>query len=326
MKRLPLLIILLLYVAAAPVWATVWATVLTPIVAPPVAPLVAIGPTTPQRIVSLNLCTDQMLLMLVPRARIASVTDWAARPESSYMAQAALGIPVNYGQAEGVLPQQPDLVIAGEYNDTAMLHLLRQLGYRVEIVRVPRSLGEAHDFILHFGDLVGATENARLLVDQMQRQLDALDAQVSEMDRHSSPHQSPNQQPLAAVYAPNGMTPGKNTVMAEILSRAGFRNLGSEAGIDGYGQLSLERLLIAQPDALILEATADAKGGGSIAHSYLSHPVLKQLSQRVPSVTLPPPLSECVGPMTIAAIERLVEVRRQHPSLHNNAMRGVAAQ
>jgi iron complex transport system substrate-binding protein len=245
-----------------------------------------------------------MLLMLVPRVRIASVTDWAARPESSYMAQAAIGLPVNYGQAEAVLPQHPDLVIAGQYNDTAMLHLLRQLGYRVEVVKVPQNLEQAREFILHFGELVGAQTNAQKLVAQMDVQLRDLSVRVNAINA-----QSPL--PLAAVYAPNGMTPGRNTVMAEILRRAGFRNLASELGIEGYGQLALERLLIAQPDALVFEATADARSGGSIAHSYLHHPALQSILQRAPSITVPPPLSECVGPMTIAAIERLVKMRVQ---------------
>jgi iron complex transport system substrate-binding protein len=282
----------------------------------------ALAHTAPQRIASLNLCTDQLLLMLVPRERIASLTDWAARPESSYMAAAAVGIPVNHGLAEGVLPQQPDLVIAGEYNDTAMLHLLRRLGYRVEVVKVPRNLAEAQAFMLQFGELVGAQERARALVDDLRGQLAALDAEVAALDRN----QPASAQPLAAVYAPNGFTPGRDTVMSEILARAGLRNLAAEIGMQGYGQLSLETLLTARPDVLVLEATADTGGGSSIAHSYLQHPVLQGLAQRVPSLTLPPPLSECVGPMTVAAIGRLVELRRRHPELRRTATAGAEMQ
>jgi iron complex transport system substrate-binding protein len=266
--------------------------------------------SVPQRIASLNLCTDQLLLMLVPRARIASVTDWAARPESSYMAKAAAGIPVNYALAEGVLPQQPDLVIAGEYNDTGMLHLLRRLGYRVEIVQVPRNLTEARSFILQFGELVGAEANARRLVAQMDRQLADLAREVQAIETRDGA----DRPPLAAVYAPNGMTPGLDTVMTEILHRAGFRNLAAELGIERYGQLALERLLVAQPDVLVYEATAAAAGAGSIAHSYLQHPALQAQTANIPTTALPPPLSECVGPMTVEAIQRLVKMRAQwHP-------------
>jgi iron complex transport system substrate-binding protein len=252
---------------------------------------------SPQRIASLNLCTDQLVLMMVPRARIASVSDWAARPESSYMAAAAQGIPTNHGLAESALAQNPDLILAGEYTDTTMVNLLRQLGYRVEVVKVPRSLDEARDYILHIGTLVGEAAAAQKLIAEMNLRLQRIDTQLQ------------NKPPLlAAAYAPNGLTVGRGAVLAQIIERAGWRNLGSELHIDGYGQLSLEQLLIAQPQLLILDVTAESSSG-SIAHSYLSHPALQALAHSARIVTMPPSLSECVGPMTIDAIDLLVTQR-----------------
>lgn len=250
---------------------------------------------SPQRIASLNLCTDQLVLMLVPRARIVSVSDWAARPESSYMAAAARGIPTNHGLAESALAQNPDLILAGEYTDNTMVNLLRQLGFRVEVVKVPRTLDEARAYILNVGDLVGATTAAQTLVAKMDARLQRIDKQLH--DRTPL---------LAAAYAPNGLTVGRGAVLAQIIERAGWRNLGSELQIDGYGQLSLEQLLIAQPQLLVLDVTAEDSGGGSLAHNYLTHPALQSLAQTARVVTMPPSLSECVGPMTIDAIELLV--------------------
>lgn len=252
----------------------------------------------PQRIASLNLCADQLLLLLLPRERIASVTEWAQKPESSYMAKAAQGLPVNYGLAERVLPQQPDLIVAGEYNDHAMVAMMRKLGYRVEIVRVPRDLAEAQHFILQFGELVGAQAQAQALVADMQRRLARIAEQVG--DRPAG---------LAAVYSPNGMSAGRGTVMEEILARAGWRNLGSEIGLTGYGQLPLEQLIRAQPDLLVLDTTAEPTGGTSLAHAYLDHPALATLTRKSRRLILPPPLSVCVGPMTVDAIETLVAAR-----------------
>ncbi len=253
---------------------------------------------SPQRIASLNLCADQLLLLLLPRERIASVTEWAQKPESSYMAKAAQGLPVNYGLAERVLPQQPDLILAGEYNDHTMVAMMRQLGYRVEIVRVPRNLAEAQQVILEFGELVGAQVEAEALVADMQRRLARIAEQVGNTPAG-----------LAAVYSPNGMSAGRGTVMEEILARAGWRNLGSEMGLQGYGQLPLEQLIRAQPDLLVLDTTAEPTGGASLAHAYLDHPALTSLPQRAQRLILPPPLSVCVGPMTVDAIEKLVAAR-----------------
>lgn len=249
--------------------------------------------TPPQRIASLNLCTDQLLLMLVPRERIVSVTDWAARPESSYMAAAARGVPSNGGLVEAVLPQHPDLILAGPFSDATLIQLLRKLGYRVEVLDIPQGLDAARHYILHFGELVGETAKARALVADMDARLQRIAPPAGAA-------------PLAAVYAPNGITVGRGTVLAEIVARAGWRNLGSERNVEGYGQLSLEQLLIAQPQLIVLDVTAD-DAGDSLAHGYLSHPALAALHAQ--TVVMPPPLSECVGPMTVDAIELLAARR-----------------
>jgi iron complex transport system substrate-binding protein len=253
----------------------------------------------PQRIASLNLCTDQLLLMLVPPARIASVTDWARKPESSYMAAAARSVPTNGGLVEAVLPQHPDLILAGAFTDVTLVQLLRKLGYRVEVVAIPQNLAEARQHILHFGELVGAEAGARAMVADMDARLRRL-----EPSAHAT-----SERPLAAVYAPNGVTVGRGTVLAEIIERAGWRNLGSEQDVEGYGELSLERLLVAQPRLIVLDVTSESNGGGSIAHGYLEHPALAALGRSARTVVMPPRLSECVGPMTVDAIELLAARR-----------------
>lgn len=253
----------------------------------------------PQRIASLNLCTDQLLLMLAERERIVSVTRWAHRPDSSYMVAAARGIPANSGLAEEVVPLSPDLIVTGRFSQGPVANLLRQLGYPVVVTEVPGTLAEGRQAVLEFGALIGAEAAAAALVAAMDARLAAIDAAVA-----ASPAR-----PLAAVYAPNGITAGADTVMHDVVSRAGMRNLAAELGVVGYGQLPLERLIAADPDVVVLDATAAPQGAASMAHRYLQHPALQTLLARAKVVSLPPPLSVCVGPMTIDAIERLVAVR-----------------
>lgn len=261
----------------------------------------AAGAGVPQRIASLNLCTDQLLLMLVPRARIASVTAWAAHPASSYMAAAARGIPTNRGSVETVLPQHPDLILASQYTDVMLVQALKRLGYRVETLAVPHNLVQARAYILRFGTLVGAEAEARRLVDRMAQRLRAIDTAVASGDKPE----------LAAVYAPNGMTVGQGAELAEVITRAGWRNLGSELHVHGYGSIALEQLLAAQPRLLVLDVTATDGDDhiDSIAQGYLAHPALAALRRRVRTVVMPPRLSECVGPMTVDAIALLAAQR-----------------
>ena len=56
----------------------------------------------PARIVSINMCTDELLLRLVDRDRIASVTWLSQDGRNANMAEVAATIPANHGLAEEV--------------------------------------------------------------------------------------------------------------------------------------------------------------------------------------------------------------------------------
>src|SRR5215831_17968551 len=66
-------------------------------------------PPPPTRVVSLDLCTDQLLIELAQRDRIAAVTHLAADPAVSAIPEKARGIPFTHGNAEDVLRYDPDL-------------------------------------------------------------------------------------------------------------------------------------------------------------------------------------------------------------------------
>ena len=76
--------------------------------------LAAPAAAAPQRIVSMNLCTDQMALLLAGPARIVSISFLGPDPAESPLAGLARGIPVNHGLAEEVIAVKPDVVFAGK--------------------------------------------------------------------------------------------------------------------------------------------------------------------------------------------------------------------
>src|SRR5258708_1788850 len=82
-------------------------------------------PRKPARIVSLNMCADELVLRLAERQNVASVT-WLSRDaENSNVAEAAAHVPVNHGLAEEVIPLNPDLVVAGAFTSRTAVVLLR---------------------------------------------------------------------------------------------------------------------------------------------------------------------------------------------------------
>src|SRR5688500_14449568 len=73
----------------------------------------------PQRVMSLNACTDVLLLRLLPHERIASVTFLTHESRDASLRALAAGVGSNRGAAEEVLSVSPDLVLAGQYTTPA---------------------------------------------------------------------------------------------------------------------------------------------------------------------------------------------------------------
>ena len=86
----------------------------------------------PARVVSMNLCTDQLAMLLAAPGQLQSVSHLARDPMSSTMVDEARAYPENRGGAEQIFLMHPDLVLAGSYTSLASVTLLRGLGVRVE--------------------------------------------------------------------------------------------------------------------------------------------------------------------------------------------------
>jgi iron complex transport system substrate-binding protein len=252
------------------------------------------APGKPQRIVSLNMCVDELLLRLAQPENVASVT-WLSRdPRNSNVADAAARIPVNHGLAEEIIPLRPDLVIGGVYTARPAVAMLKRSGVPVAEVDVPKNLDDMRRQVRDIAALIGERERGEALVAAMDRSLAAL----------PSPSWSPK--PRAVVLNPNGATVGRGTLVDEIMTRAGLTNVAAELAIDNYGQIPLETVVANAVDVLILSASRD--GPPALATEILRHPVLAALADRTRLVVLPGRLWNCGGPAAIEAIERLMRV------------------
>ena len=263
------------------------------------------GHAAPQRIVSLNLCADELVLRLAAPGTVKSVT-WLARdPVLSNVSAMAQAVPVNRGLAEDIVPLAPDLVIAGVYTTRTAVALLRRLGIPVLELGVPSSVDEALAQITTVAAALGTPENGAQLVAGIRDRLAALPAALT-------PGLA---QPIAAVYQPNGFTIGERSLINDLLSRAGLRNLAVERRIDNYGALPLELLLLAQPDLLIMNAAEDR--GPAMAYEVLRHPALARRYSAARVVSVPSAWWSCPGPRLVDAVQRLQQAALQLPSNAN---------
>lgn len=251
----------------------------------------------PKRIVSINLCTDQLVLMLAPREHIQSLSHLAVDPEYSFMWHKAKGLTLNDGLVEQIIPLKPDLILAGTHSSTEASNMLKQLGYPVKVLPLPQSLNEVGNFILKMGELLEQEDKAAQLLANMNARIKTV-----QQLKQNQPKE------LAVIYAPNGFTAGSKTFKHELLTYAGYRNLAAEAGIDYYGNLSVEQVLSAQPDLMIIDDST--RNQDSLAQSYTNHPALKRLMGATGIIKLPVNQWLCGGPMAADAIETLAHSKQ----------------
>jgi len=255
--------------------------------------VIADNSAKPQRIASLNLCLDALLLKLVEPERINSLTYISGNPQFSPFAKQAQQFHLNRGLAEDLVPRNPDLILAGDFGAVDAKVLLKQLSFRVETLSLPRTLADISSHILHFGELTGSQDAAGKMVQELEAQLVRLDA-------------NPGTPIPAFWYASNSYVVGGDTLENELMTRAGFHNLAVDKNISGFAQLDLEDLILAQPKVIIVEAS-DVKAF-SLAQEYIQHPALRKNNMRI--IKLPATLSVCIAPIAVDVIENLIQQKK----------------
>lgn len=250
-----------------------------------------------QRIVSINLCLDALLIKLVEPSRVDSLYYLSANPQFSSIAEEAKKYNLNRGLAEDIVPRNPDLVLAGTFTSFDLRTLLKQLNFRVELLDLPRNLDDISTHIRRFGDLVSRPAEAEVMAQALEQKL----AQLDEVRKTIKPVPG-------FWYSSNGVVIGSDTVENELMTRAGFHNLALDKNIVGFKQLDLEELILAQPKVIILEAS-DVQAF-SLAQEYVEHPALR--GNNVKIIRLPSTLS-CVAPVAADAIESLMQQRKSLP-------------
>jgi iron complex transport system substrate-binding protein len=228
---------------------------------------------TADRVVSLNLCTDQMLVLLAPE-KIAALSPLARDPALSSVASQADHLPVVRASAEAVLRLHPDLILAAPYGAQTTLALLQQEHIPLLRISLPQDFAGIRQMTLLLADALGASERGAALLAAMDTELAAV------------PH--PDHPVRALIWEPRGFTAGPGTLMDAILHAAGMSNAS-----DGR-RVSVETLLRHPPDLLVVPA---APAYPSLATELLDHPALAGLPRRA----IPPALTICAGPFSARA-------------------------
>lgn len=246
----------------------------------------------PRKVVSFNLCADQLVVALADPDQIAGLSPYAADPTLSVVAGRAGAFRRLHWQAEATIALAPDLVFVGPNDRSLTRRLLVSQGLRVAETGFIADLDSARTQIRDVAALLGHPERGERLVAD----LEAARLRLREARRLPSA--------TAVVVERGGYTQGPSSLASVLLAEAGFRPpAGAPEGYGGF--IALERFLMLKPDIVFIKDPPSVPGDQGAL--YFMHPAMQSLYPENRRIALPTRFTMCGGPALVAAFDYLAD-------------------
>lgn len=230
----------------------------------------------PQRVVSLDMCTDWILSVHAAPSQVAALSPMGKRFGTRH--GPVIDWPMHDGSLEQIIALRPDKVIVGPYNAMRLRQRLGALGVTVEVTDLPTSL-----------DGVAALER---------QVLSLLGAPASRAHKPLPPVTVDAGAPRLLVLGGNGVGTGRGTFESEVLERAGWRNYLST---HGYVRLDMETVVANPPEAILWAAPVSP----ARANAFGEHRALRQVVPAPRWLHTDNWRWECPGPWTWDLVDQL---------------------
>lgn len=232
------------------------------------------------RAASLNLCSDEYLLLVAPPERIVSVSYLSRDPLESPLWRQARAYPGNGGTLDSVIARRPDLIVTMGGGGRMSSAIARRLGVRSLDLRPPANLAGVADNLIRVAAAVGRPDRARPLLARL------------ELLRRTAPVATRD----ALWLGSGGQSLDHSGIGGQWLALAGL----GQRPLPG-GRVDLERLLTSPPAVLV---RSDYRHGQYWRGSaWLRHRAVRRLAGR--TLATDGRRWTCMGPLLIAEVERL---------------------
>jgi iron complex transport system substrate-binding protein len=236
-----------------------------------------------ERIVSLDMCTDWMLARYADRPQVLALSPLHRQFPVAWLDK---HWPTHDGTIEQIVELRPDLIIAGQYTAQQLRARLKTLGFKVEILPLPRTLTHVTEYERHFLELIGKP------------------ATLASQPPAAAPPVEPRKRLL--LLGANGIGTGRGTFEDGILERAGWANYLPGTG---YLRLDLETIAIDPPDAVLWASP----GNQALANRFAEHPLLQRRIAPQNWLTTDYWRWQCPGPWSWELVKQLQHWRHKKP-------------
>jgi iron complex transport system substrate-binding protein len=199
----------------------------------------------PQRVISLAPSNTEILYAVGAGSLMVGRDDFSNYPEEVVSLPSVGGSMGDYN-LEHITSLQPDLVLAAEINPPEQVKALEDIGIQVYYLSNPTDLEGVFQNLLIVGELTGRQSQAAELAASLRARVETVQQKLAGI----------SERPMV-FYELDGSEPakpwtaGKGTFMDLLIQLAGGENIGASME-SSWGQLSLEALLLANPDVILL--------------------------------------------------------------------------
>lgn len=228
----------------------------------------------PQRIVSVTLMTDELLLSIANPKNVLGLTTFSDDPSLSNIADRS-GVIANkvVFNVETLIGMEPDLVFLADWTDPAGVQQLRDADIPVYQVKTPLTLDDVKILITELGTILGEPKGASALNDWIDGKLRVVTNMTSNIPD--------DKRPVIMDYSTWGSSFGKGSSWDYIVTSAGLINGVGDYEADQWGTVALskEKLLEIDPDILILPGWiyGDPQGADNFFKEITEDPALGTL-------------------------------------------------
>lgn len=196
----------------------------------------------------------------------------------------ARGLPAVAHSGENLLKIAPNILIGAPASGSPQARLF--VAGQVKIVDLP--------YVTQYDEILGSLR----LVGKVTGHSDRAENLIAAMNTRLAKVPANGNGRIAAYYQRRGFMTGTGTLVDDMMWRLGLRNLATVLNRPALAQLSLEEMVAANPDFLIVEDQGAAHDQGS---EMLEHPALAH----IPRLRISEAMTVCGGPEYPAALEIL---------------------
>ncbi|HMB24463.1 MAG TPA: cobalamin-binding protein [Anaerolineales bacterium] len=256
---------------------------------------------TPQRIVSIAPSNTEILFAIGAGDQVVGRDQFSDYPEAAQKIT-DVGSIYDAPNTELIVSLKPDLVMAAEVNNPELVKQLEGLGLTVYYLKNPHTLEEMYGNLEIVAQLTGHEKEAGTLIESLKKRVAAVDEKIAPLSSRPSIFYE-----IDSTDPSKPFTAGKDTFITLLIERAGGHNIAAD--LDGYPQMSLEQIVAADPNFIIL---GDATWGGVTPEMVASRPGWENLSAVKNGNVLPfdDNLVSRPGPRLVDGLEQLARLLR----------------